>query len=267
MTPDQHTAFSEFCTSAKPDRESHPINCVDWHMANDFCRGKGGRLSDGGARLPSEPEWEFAARGSSQRIYPWGDDAPDQTKLNACGSECMEWFGKHHMKGRAMYPADDGFAGTAPVRLFPRRSFDRRRARSSRGTSGSGPAIGTLRLFARDEAATPEGNSETGARRARGFVQRLDDQLEAQPAYRWKTTPDVYNHSIGFRLRERPRLRRNRARKRTEERQRKKMPDKNLQVPRILEMTLAAFGAVARAEAAPEGAAGPAPERSRVQRK
>jgi formylglycine-generating enzyme required for sulfatase activity len=53
-----------------PDRDAHPVNCVTWTDANNFC-------SSIGARLPTEAEWEFAARGAGTgRSYAWGNAAP-----------------------------------------------------------------------------------------------------------------------------------------------------------------------------------------------
>ena len=120
MTERQRQKFKELCNTRREGKENHPINCVDWGMADNFCRLSGGRLQAGGARLPTEAEWEFAARGSSQRTYPWGDEPPNATRLNACGTECERWMARHLETIGTMYAADDGWPGTAPVGFFPK---------------------------------------------------------------------------------------------------------------------------------------------------
>jgi formylglycine-generating enzyme required for sulfatase activity len=66
------------CNWRKPGRDSYPMNCVDWSQARTYCRAMG-------QRLPTEAEWEFAARGTDGRIYPWGNEAPDPTRARYRG--------------------------------------------------------------------------------------------------------------------------------------------------------------------------------------
>jgi formylglycine-generating enzyme required for sulfatase activity len=197
VTDAQRTAFSEFCNARREGRGNHPANCVDWSMADNFCRGPGGRLSDGGARLPTEAEWEFAARGSAQKTYPWGDDAPDATRLNACGSECDAWFKAHHLMTRTLYPADDRFAGTAPVGSFPA-GATREGVLDLAGNvwEWTGDWYGA---YGGDAASNPKGAESGTERVVRGGSFNGSMSTWAKPAYRWKTTPDTYNHAIGFR--------------------------------------------------------------------
>ena len=58
--------FAEYCNWGKPGRDDFPINCLDWGQARDFCRFEN-------KRLPSEREWEKAARGTDGRKFPWGN--------------------------------------------------------------------------------------------------------------------------------------------------------------------------------------------------
>jgi len=72
------------------DQGSLPVVYVTWTQARDYCDWAGG--GTGEVHLPSEAQWEYAARGTDGRAYPWGDEW-DCSKANAggtCGSDTFE---------------------------------------------------------------------------------------------------------------------------------------------------------------------------------
>jgi len=103
---DARVEMSRLCTGARSELAGHPITCVSWADAVTYCQRVG-------KRLPTEAEWEYAARGTDGRTYPWGNQPPRPDLLNAAGSESVDG-------GLRMYEADDGWEATAPVGTYPR---------------------------------------------------------------------------------------------------------------------------------------------------
>jgi formylglycine-generating enzyme required for sulfatase activity len=92
------------------NQPDHPVVCLSWYEAVAYARWLS-RETGLDVRLPSEAQWEKAARGTDGRIWPWGDEPPDGTRLNYCDRNCpYDW------KDEAV---DDGYRGTAPAGSYP----------------------------------------------------------------------------------------------------------------------------------------------------
>ena len=100
-TPDPKAKKPESCNFGMPDRDKHPMNCVNWDGASAYCAWAG-------KRLPTEAEWEKAARGGDGRKYPWGEEAP------SCERACMVKGMSYGCGARISCPVGTRTAGASP---------------------------------------------------------------------------------------------------------------------------------------------------------
>jgi sulfatase modifying factor 1 len=132
------------------DAADHPVVQVSWNDAQAYCAWVG-------RTLPTEAQWEYAARGGLEsKRYPWGDE------LHGPGGEhlCNIWQGEFPTRNTL----GDGFLGTAPVGSFPPNGYGLYETsgnvwewcadwflpkyyRNSPGTDPTGPSIGRGRVM------------------------------------------------------------------------------------------------------------------------
>jgi formylglycine-generating enzyme required for sulfatase activity len=121
MTNRQYQAFVLATGHPEPDhwkktrkgrlrgKDNHPVVNVSWNDAVAFCDWLS-REAKQPFRLPTEAEWEKAARGSDGRIYPWGDDPPDKDRCNFGQSRYrgdVTTIGRYSPQGDSPYGCTD----------------------------------------------------------------------------------------------------------------------------------------------------------------
>lgn len=163
-----------------PGRGSHPVTLVRYDDAEAFCRWLSAVLGRE-VRLPTEAEWEKAARGGLEgRRYPWGDDI-DPTRGNYLAD-----------------PAVKNQRGTRPTGTYPPNGY------------GLCDVAGNVwewvsdwyaaDYYGRGRVLDPRGPESGALRIVRGGSWVNADVNMLRCAYRHTVPPDTYAHSIGFRV-------------------------------------------------------------------
>ena len=143
-----------------------------------------------GKELVSEAEWEYAARGGlEQKIFPWGDELePDGKHM------CNVWQGEFPKNDTA----EDGYAGTCPVRAFPANGYG---LYSLIGNVWEWPADWFASKHTHEERKDPRG-PKTGVDKVMkggSFLCHASYCNRYRIAARSKNTPDSSSSNIGFR--------------------------------------------------------------------
>ncbi len=164
------------------ERMDQPAFCVNWYSAQAYCEWTGGRL-------PTEAEWEYAARGPSANIYPWGNEF-DGELLDFCDATC---------EYRHRNPAfDDDHARAAPVASYP----------EGASWCGALDMAGNVwewvadwygyNYYRESSAQNPTGPSSGSSRVLRGGSW-FDNERNVRSANRFFYTPLYRYYRVGFR--------------------------------------------------------------------
>jgi formylglycine-generating enzyme required for sulfatase activity len=165
------------------DRMTHPVVHVSWNDAMAYATWSGGSL-------PTEAQWEYAARGGlEQKLYPWGDELTPQGRFM-----CNVWQGEFP----DVNTAADGFSATCPVDAFPPNGHG---LFSVTGNTWEWCLDFWSVDFSAAPSRDPQGPWNGAARVMKGgsFMCHASYCNRYRPAARTRNTPDSAASNIGFR--------------------------------------------------------------------
>ena len=112
ITKEERATWSAFCNQPKNNRADHPMNCVSFDDAAAYCRFVS-------KKLPTEDQWEYAARGTDGRAFPWGFEPPSPTRVNGCDEGCARAARRPSETIARRLEGDDRWEATSPTGGFP----------------------------------------------------------------------------------------------------------------------------------------------------
>lgn len=180
--------------SSLTNLSEHPVVHVSWNDAQAYCEWAG-------RRLPTEAEWEKAARGTDARVYPWGNQPPAGNLLNLGDASLAEIVDPAVVPAGVNWPdrsIDDGYQFTAPVGSFP----------AGASPYGALDMAGNVWEWVNDWAgeayyqsspSSNPGGPDSGEYRVMRGGSWYDDKDGQRAAYRGWAGPEDTDITLGFR--------------------------------------------------------------------